>query len=213
MSHLSSAATRSVSGTVRSLHGISFVPPSTAVCCHRMYCVFSATRPPSGKNCLYGLAAAGPMSSYLLLFKKAGKNAFSWQAAAFWRVKRSSNWAIQDAVNERQEVGALKIFLRVVCGDVRMISYVVSLLVVPWHRDFSIVQFNSPRKDLLYTSRHLGTVAEQSLTATYYGKRNVQHVFASQACTFILAYNKYRVVTIILLCRCRWSKLQQLLSH
>jgi hypothetical protein len=32
---------------------------------------------------MYSLAAASPSSSYLLLFKKAGKNAFSWQAAAF----------------------------------------------------------------------------------------------------------------------------------
>jgi hypothetical protein len=65
---------------------------------------------------------------------------------------------------------------------------------VPWHRDFSIVQFSNPLKDLLVTSRHLGTFAEQR-DSYYYGKRNGQHVFASQACTFILVYKNYRVVT------------------
>jgi hypothetical protein len=41
----------------------------------------------------------------------------------------------------------------------------------------------------------ISELLQNSLTANYYGKCNGQHVFASQACTFILDYNKYRVVT------------------
>jgi hypothetical protein len=57
---------------------------------------------------------------------------------------------------------------------------------VPWQRDFSILQFSSPHKNLLLTSRHFGLL-QNSLTANYYGKRNGQHFFASQTC--ILEYN------------------------
>jgi hypothetical protein len=64
-----------------------------------------------------------------------------WNTRPVWRCETG-------AVNERQEVGALKMLLAR-CLRGRYNDFVVSLSVIPWHRDFSIVHFSSPRKDLL----------------------------------------------------------------
>ena len=84
MSHLSSAATRGVFDTVRSLHCIFFVPPMQYCCLLPPHVLRLQRDETTVLQNLYGLAAFGPMSLYLLLFKKSGKTHLAgMQAAAF----------------------------------------------------------------------------------------------------------------------------------
>jgi hypothetical protein len=65
---------------------------------------------------------------------------------------------------------------------------------VPWHRDLSIVQFSSPRKNLLSTSRHFGTFAEQ-LDSQLLREAKWSACLCFTGQYIHTSYNKYRVVT------------------
>ena len=69
---------------VRYLHSVSFVPVSAAVCCHRMYCVSSATRPPSGRNCTVWLLPARCRIYCMLFLKKLVKTHLAGRQQLFY---------------------------------------------------------------------------------------------------------------------------------